>query len=74
MPPTAKVKEVEATLLDRHGYLFGRKIQHSWSPDLHKLIYRELGLNWAQLRLDSADMDQFLRLVQHPSFYGTTKY
>jgi quinate dehydrogenase len=56
--------------LERHGFLFGQKITHSWSPYLHQTIYEELGLNWAQLRLDSADMAQFLELVQHPSFYG----
>ncbi len=60
----------DASKLERHGYLFGQKITHSWSPYLHQLIYEELGLNWAQLRLDSADMGQFLELVQHPSFYG----
>lgn len=56
--------------LDRHGYLFGQKITHSWSPYLHGLIYENLGLRWAQLRLDSSDMANFLRLVQHPNFYG----
>ncbi len=63
--------EVAAAPLDRHGYLFGQHIQHSWSPYLHRIIYEELGLNWAQLRLDSADLGQFLELAQHPSFYGT---
>ncbi|KAK2592395.1 Quinate dehydrogenase [Conoideocrella luteorostrata] len=56
--------------LDRHGYLFGQKITHSLSPYLHQLVYDHLGLNWSQLRLDSADMAQFLQLVQDPSFYG----
>lgn len=57
--------------LDRHGYLFGQKITHSLSPFLHQIIYDTLGLKWSQIRLDSADMSQFLRLVQDQSFYGT---
>ena len=56
--------------LDRHGYLFGLKLTHSWSPYLHDVIYKHLGLSWGQVRLDSADMDLFLRLVQHPDFFG----
>lgn len=56
--------------LDRHGYLFGQKITHSLSPFLHQIIYDHLGLKWSQIRLDSADMSQFLQLAQHPSFYG----
>ncbi|KGQ10939.1 Quinate dehydrogenase [Beauveria bassiana D1-5] len=69
----AQEKKVDAsdTPLDRHGYLFGTHIQHSWSPFLHQIIYDDLGLNWAQLRLDSADLSQFLQLAQHPNFYGT---
>ncbi|OAA56098.1 NAD(P)-binding domain protein [Cordyceps fumosorosea ARSEF 2679] len=62
----------ETKLLDRHGYLFGQHIQHSWSPFLHRIIYEDLGLNWAQLRLDSADLRQFLQLAQHPNFYGAS--
>lgn len=61
---------MEAAPLDRHGYLFGTHIQHSWSPYLHQIIYEDLGLNWAQLRLDSSDLGQFLGLTQNPSFYG----
>ncbi|KAJ0122544.1 quinate-3 [Diaporthe amygdali] len=56
--------------LDRHGYLFGQKITASLSPLLHDTIYQEIGLNWAQVRLDSTDMDLFLQLRQHPKFYG----
>ncbi|KAM0742417.1 hypothetical protein ACQRIT_002594 [Beauveria bassiana] len=70
----AQEKKVDAsdTPLDRHGYLFGTHIQHSWSPFLHQIIYDDLGLNWAQLRLDSADLSQFLQLAQHPNFYGAS--
>lgn len=62
--------EDQKSRLDRHGYLFGQKITHSLSPFLHQIIYDHLGLKWSQIRLDSADMSQFLQLVQHPSFYG----
>ena len=57
--------------LDRHGYLFGQKLAASMSPALHQVVYRELGLKWDQMRLDTADMDLFLRLIQHPKFYGS---
>lgn len=57
--------------LDRHGYLFGQKLAASMSPLLHATVYRELGLRWEQIRLDSTDMDLFLRLIRHPKFYGT---
>ncbi|TQV96938.1 hypothetical protein V2A60_000424 [Cordyceps javanica] len=62
--------DLDAAPLNRHGYLFGQHIQHSWSPYLHQIIYEDLGLKWAQLRLDSADIGQFLELAQHPRFYG----
>lgn len=55
---------------DRHGYLFGLKIQASMSPLFHKTIYNELGLNWEQERFESADIPQFLELIKHPKFYG----
>ncbi|AEO60152.1 hypothetical protein MYCTH_2309055 [Thermothelomyces thermophilus ATCC 42464] len=58
--------------LDRHGLLFGQKLTASMSPLLHDVVYRELGLNWEQLRLDSTDMDLFLRLIRHPKFYGAS--
>lgn len=57
--------------LDRHGYLFGQKLTASLSPFLHDVVYKNLGLNWAQVRLDSTDMDLFLQLRQHPKFYGS---
>ncbi|KAL6862528.1 Quinate dehydrogenase [Amphichorda felina] len=58
--------------LQRHGYLFGQKITHSWSPFFHSVIYQHLGLPWGQERLDSADVALFLQLVQHPDFYGAS--
>jgi quinate dehydrogenase len=56
--------------LDRHGFLFGKKLTASMSPLLHDVVYQGLGLNWEQIRLDSTDMDLFLRLIRHPKFYG----
>ncbi|KAK8064582.1 hypothetical protein PG994_007220 [Apiospora phragmitis] len=44
------------TQLDRHGYLFGLKIQASMSPLFHKTIYGELGLRWEQKLFESADI------------------
>lgn len=58
--------------LDRHGYLFGQKLTASLSPLLHDVVYRNLNVNWAQLRLDSTDMALFLTLRQHPNFYGAS--
>jgi quinate dehydrogenase len=67
-PSTTNVPNVDH--LDRHGYLFGQKITASLSPLLHDVVYQELGLNWAQVRLDSTDMDLFLKLRRDPRFYG----
>ncbi|KAF1959622.1 hypothetical protein CC80DRAFT_590827 [Byssothecium circinans] len=58
--------------LDKHGYLFGHGISHSMSPLLHKTIYESLGLNWAQIPLDSTDMSLFLKLREDPKFYGAS--
>ncbi|KAF2145130.1 uncharacterized protein K452DRAFT_135015 [Aplosporella prunicola CBS 121167] len=58
--------------LDRHGYLFGHPIAHSMSPLLHQTVYDELGLKWSQLPLDSTDMDDFLKRIQDPKFYGAS--
>ena len=56
--------------LDKHGFLFGKKLTASMSPLLHDVVYQELGLNWEQIRLDSTDMNLFLRLIRDPKFYG----
>lgn len=64
----------ETSKLDCHGYLFGQKLTNSWSPFLHSVIYEDLGLNWGQVRLDSADIPSFLKLVEHPQFYGECSY
>ncbi|KAF7558752.1 hypothetical protein G7046_g5405 [Stylonectria norvegica] len=62
----------EVSQLARHGYLFGQRISKSLSPFLHSVIYQGLGLNWGQVRLDSADIAGFLKLIQHPKFYGAS--
>jgi quinate dehydrogenase len=56
--------------LDRHGYLFGYPITHSMSPLMHQTVYDALQLSWSQLPLPSTDIEQFLRLIRHPKFYG----
>ena len=60
----------ETSQVERHGYLFGSPIAHSLSPLLHQTVYDGLGLNWTQFPLDSLDMPLFLKLRQHPKFYG----
>lgn len=55
---------------EKVGYLFGKKITHSLSPPFHQAVYDYFHLNWEQLRLDSADIDEFLRLTRQPNFYG----
>ncbi|KAF7545669.1 hypothetical protein G7Z17_g8994 [Cylindrodendrum hubeiense] len=62
----------EVSQLDRHGYLFGKKLTHSLSPFFHNVIYRDLGLRWGQVRLDSADIPSFMELARHRDFYGAS--
>lgn len=69
--PEVAAMEAELTKLDRHGYLFGKKLAASYSPDLHAVIYRNLNLRWAQFRLDSDDIASFLERTRHPRFYGS---
>lgn len=64
----------QVSQLQRHGYLFGKKLTASLSPFLHNVIYQDLGLKWGQVRLDSADIPGFLELAQHPDFYGTSTH
>ncbi len=70
--PLALNLESRIDQLDKHGFLFGKKLTASMSPLLHDVVYRGLDLNWEQIRLDSTDMNLFLRLRQHPKFYGTS--
>lgn len=68
--PLALSLEPRIGQLDKHGFLFGKKLTASMSPLLHDVVYKGLGLNWEQIRLDSTDMNLFLGLIQHPKFYG----
>ncbi|KKA29930.1 hypothetical protein TD95_001501 [Thielaviopsis punctulata] len=65
--PNVKVRGIE-----KHGFLFGKKIANSFSPMLHRTIYGELGLKWEQFRLDSDDIPQFMELIKDPDFYGAS--
>lgn len=69
MPGIERI-ETQIDRLDRHSFLFGKKISASLSPYLHAVVYKELGLAWGQIRLDSADIESFLQIIRHPKFYG----
>lgn len=71
-PSPAQHSELASKInsLDRHGFLFGQKLAASLSPLLHSVVYQHLGLRWEQIRLDSDDMNLFLRLIRHQRFYG----
>lgn len=56
--------------LEKHGYLFGYPIAHSYSPFLHNSVFDALGLQWGFSLLESTDMNQFLRLIKDPRLYG----
>jgi quinate dehydrogenase len=68
--PLALTLESRIDQLEKHGFLFGKKLAASMSPLLHDVVYRGIGPKWEQIRLDSTDMDLFLRLIRHPKFYG----
>lgn len=71
-PSGDSLVSTEVSQLQKHGYLFGKKITNSLSPFLHNVIYQDLGLRWGQVRLDSADIASFLELIRHQDFYGET--
>ncbi|KAI8723085.1 Shikimate-dh-N domain-containing protein [Fusarium sp. LHS14.1] len=71
-PSGDSLASCEVSRLERHGYLFGKKLANSLSPFLHNVIYQDLELRWGQVRLDSADIPSFLKLAQHPDFYGAS--
>ncbi|KAJ3457942.1 hypothetical protein MRS44_012051 [Fusarium solani] len=56
----------------RHGYLFGLKIANSYSPLIHRTIYRDLGLSWDQRLWDSTDILNFLLLLRDPACFGAS--
>lgn len=55
----------------KYGFLFGKKLAASMSPFFHNVIYEHLHLNWEQIRLESADIEVFLKLIDDPGFYGS---
>ncbi|KAJ8106725.1 hypothetical protein ONZ43_g6965 [Nemania bipapillata] len=67
-PLNAKEKS-PAAALDRHGYIFGLKLAASLSPQFHQAIFDDLGWRWEQFRLDSADIPNFLNLLQDPKCF-----
>ncbi|KAI1122017.1 NAD(P)-binding protein [Nemania abortiva] len=71
VPVTTEPSPRTATL-DRHGYIFGQKIAASLSPQFHQTIFDDLGWRWEQFRLDSADIQNFLKLLQDPKCFGAS--
>lgn len=55
---------------ERHGYLFGYPIAHSYSPLLHNTVFQQLGLPWGFSLLESTDMNQFLKLIKDQRLFG----
>lgn len=55
---------------ERHGYLFGYPIAHSYSPLVHNTVFQEVGLPWGFQLLESTDISQFLRLLKDDRLYG----
>ncbi|PPJ55897.1 hypothetical protein CBER1_03800 [Cercospora berteroae] len=66
---TAPAQQVDQ--YERHGYLFGYPIAHSYSPLLHNTVFQELGLPWSFQLLESTDMSQFLSLIKDQRLYGS---
>jgi quinate dehydrogenase len=55
---------------ERHGYLFGYPIAHSYSPYLHNTVFKCLDINWGFELLESKDMSLFLKLLKDQRLYG----
>ncbi|KAI0466246.1 NAD(P)-binding protein [Xylaria cf. heliscus] len=70
--PVSAERPPKKAVLDRHGYIFGQKIAASMSPQFHQTIFDHLGWRWEQLRLDSADITSFLKLLQDPECFGAS--
>ncbi|KAI9735844.1 MAG: hypothetical protein M1834_001309 [Cirrosporium novae-zelandiae] len=52
-------------------YLIGYPLKRSWAPLCHGTIFHSLGLNWAQIILESTDLDAYLELCRNdPKFIG----
>ncbi|SMR45758.1 unnamed protein product [Zymoseptoria tritici ST99CH_1A5] len=65
----AKLPQVDQ--YERHGYLFGYPIAHSYSPYLHNTVFQQLGINWGFELLESTDMSLFLKLIKDQRLYGS---
>ncbi|KAF3394554.1 hypothetical protein F1880_004821 [Penicillium rolfsii] len=56
--------------LERTLYLFGQPVAHSASPSFHNTIFRELGIPWRYIRLDSKDTEDLAWLMRRDDFIG----
>lgn len=63
--------EPQVDHVERHGYLFGYPVAHSFSPLFHNTVFEQLGMPWDFQLLESTDMSQFLRLIKDDRLYGT---
>ncbi|KAI5360534.1 putative shikimate dehydrogenase substrate binding, NAD(P)-binding domain superfamily [Septoria linicola] len=63
--------EPQVDHFERHGYLFGYPVAHSYSPLLHNTVFQEVGLPWGFQLLESTDMSQFLKLIRDDRLYGS---
>ncbi|KAJ5689458.1 hypothetical protein N7462_003850 [Penicillium macrosclerotiorum] len=55
---------------ERTVYLFGQPIAHSLSPTFHNIIFRNVGLPWRYIRLDSTDVEDLMWLMHRDDFIG----
>ncbi|EME41482.1 hypothetical protein DOTSEDRAFT_73781 [Dothistroma septosporum NZE10] len=63
--------EPQVDHIERHGYLFGYPVAHSFSPLFHNAVFEQLGMPWGFQLLESTDMSQFLRLIKDDRLYGS---
>lgn len=63
--------EPQVDHVERHGYLFGYPVAHSFSPLFHNTVFEQLGMPWDFQLLESTDMSQFLRLIKDDRLYGS---
>ncbi|CAI4212025.1 unnamed protein product [Parascedosporium putredinis] len=68
-PPPTKTTQSPASTVTATFWQEDHKVS---IPYLHSVIYQDLGLQWAQTRLDSDDIPAFLELIKDPQFYGAS--
>ncbi|KAJ5928695.1 hypothetical protein N7466_007651 [Penicillium verhagenii] len=56
--------------MQRTVYLFGQPIAHSVSPAFHNTIFKNVGLPWRYIRLDSEDIEDLKWLMCREDFIG----